>query len=293
MKRLYYIIPAVLLLIGCSDNNHKSDAYGSFEATEIMVSSEANGKLVYLDIDQGEKLFKNELIAIVDTTLYDLQMEQLEAQKSAVKSRYASIDAQIEVLKQQIENLKINLARVENMLKTNTATQKQYDDLEGKLKVLKKQIAASNTQRNSVTKELGVLNTKRNFILEQKIRCKVFNPENGTVLEKYSEQSELTAAGKPLYKIANLNEMTLKVYASASQVNELKIGNKCKVLVDQGSKDSKEYEGIISQIADQAEFTPKIIQTKEVRVNLVYAVKIRVQNDGFIRIGMPGEAMFN
>ena len=293
MKKLIFIISILLILASCSDKTTNSDAFGSFEATEIMISSEANGKIIKLNINEGERLQKNQLIAIIDTTFIDLQIQELKAQKEAIQTKYNNIDAQVKVIQQQIENLDLNIERVNNMLNNQAATQKQLDDLIGQKKVLQKQITALNTQKFSITKEINVLNKKKSFLLEQKLRCKLFNPISGTVLEKFAEEFEITAAGKPLYKIADLSFMTLKVYVSANQLNQLKIGETCKVLVDDGANSLKEYLGKITWISDKAEFTPKIIQTKEVRINLVYAVKIVTKNDSFIRIGMPGEAIFN
>lgn len=293
MKNILFIISIFLLVASCSTNESKSDAFGSFEATDILISSEANGKIIKLSVNEGEKLQKEQLVAIIDTSFFSLQLQELDAQIGAIQTKFSSINAQVNVIKQQIENLDINIARIENMISNQAATQKQLDDLTGQKKVMEKQISAQETQKQSISKELLVLHKKKAFLLEQKSRCKIINPVNGTVLEKYAEVFEMTAAGKPLYKIANLSTMSLKVYVSANQLSHLKLQDACKVLVDDGNNDMKEYAGKITWISDQAEFTPKIIQTKEVRINLVYAIKIEIENDGLIRIGMPGEAVFS
>jgi HlyD family secretion protein len=210
----------------------------------------------------------------------------------SVTTQINSINAQNDILKQQIENLNINISRFGKMLKDDAATQKQYDDLTGQVAIFQKQIAANNTQKSSVAAELFVYESKRATLNEQIKRCTVKSPLNGTIIEKYSEAGEITAAGKPLVKIADLSVMKLKVYASGAQLGSIKIGQQCSVRIDNGKKGYTSFPGIISYISDKAEFTPKIIQTKEERVILVYAVDIEVKNDGSIKSGMPGEAKF-
>jgi HlyD family secretion protein len=210
----------------------------------------------------------------------------------SVRTRIATIDSQNEVLNQQITNLQVNIARIENMLKEDAATQKQYDDLTGQVAVIYKQIAANNTQKTSVAAELSVYESKKATLNEQLKRSCVRSPLTGTVIEKYAEAGEITAAGKPLAKIADLSVIKLKVYISGAQLDNLKIGEECTVRVDDGKKGYKSFPGKISYISGKAEFTPKIIQTKEERVTFVYAVTIDVKNDGTMKSGMPGEAIF-
>lgn len=289
--RLFILITAALLY-GCSQKNTEADAYGNFESTEVMISAETSGRILIFNITEGSDIRSGDAIALIDTTLYHLQKEEVNAGMRSVSTRINSINAQNDILRQQIENLKINIARIENMLKNDAATQKQYDDLTGQMAVLEKQIAANNTQKASVAAELDVLRTKKATLSEQIRRSNVLSPVGGTILEKYSEAGELTVAGKPLVKISDLSLMKLRVYVSGSQLAHIKTGASCTVRIDDGKKGYASFPGTISNISGKAEFTPKIIQTKEERVTLVYAVIIDVPNDGIIKSGMPGEAIF-
>lgn len=293
MKTRLLIIIVVILSGGCKNNTSEADAYGNFEATEVIVSAETNGRILQFNVDEGSRIEKGSTIALIDTTLLHLQRAELEAGMQSIRTRVSSINAQNDILNQQIENLKVNISRIEKMLKDDAATAKQYDDLTGQEAVLRKQIAANNTQKASVAAELDVANSKEASLNEQIIRCNVKSPLNSTVLEKYSEAGEITAAGRPLVKIADLSVIRLKVYVSGAQLGTVKIGHRCTVRIDKGEKGFSSYEGTISYISDKAEFTPKIIQTKDERVTLVYAVKIDVLNDGTLKSGMPGETIFS
>ena len=241
---------------------------------------------------EGSEIDKGSEIALVDTILFHLQKAEINAGMKSVRTRINSINAQNDILNQQIDNLNINIARIENMLKDDAATKKQYDDLTGQVAVLRKQIAANNTQKTSIAAELSVYESKKATLNEQVARSSVKSPLKGTIIEKYSEAGELTAAGKPLVKIADLSVIKLKVYVSGAQLGSVKIGQQCTVRIDDGKKGYSSFTGIISNISGKAEFTPKIIQTKEERVTLVYAVTIDVKNDGTMKSGMPGEAIF-
>jgi HlyD family secretion protein len=210
----------------------------------------------------------------------------------SITTRISSINAQSEIQKQQIENLKINIQRTEKMLKDEAATQKQYDDLTGQEAVLQKQILANETQKASIMAELSISESKKAILYEQIRRSNVKSPLNGIIIEKYAEAGEITTAGKPLAKIADMSMMKLKVYVSGSQLGSIRTGEKCNIRIDKGEKEFTSFPGTISYISDKAEFTPKIIQTKEERVMLVYAVNIDVVNDGSLKSGMPGEALF-
>ena len=288
---LFLIIPAVLLT-ACHNKTDQADAYGNFEATEVIVSAETSGRILKFDVIEGTEIDKGSEIALIDTTLFHLQKDEIDAGMKGVRTRISSINAQNDILTQQIENLNVNIARIENMLKDDAATKKQYDDLTGQVAVLQKQIAANNTQKTSIAAELLVYESKKAILNEQVARSSVKSPLKGTIIEKYSEAGELMAAGKPLVKIADLSLIKLKVYASGAQMGSIKIGQECTVRVDDGKKGYKTFTGTISYISGKAEFTPKIIQTKEERVTLVYAVTIDVKNDGTMKSGMPGEAIF-
>jgi len=292
MKTRSLLLIATIILAGCKNNAGEADAYGNFEATEVTVSSETSGRILMFDLMEGSEIEKGAEIALIDTTLFHLQKAEINAGMKSIRTRIVTIDAQNEILNQQIENLKINIARIENMLKDDAATKKQYDDLTGQVAVLQKQIAANNTQKASIVAELAVYESKKATLNEQLARSSVKSPLKGTIIEKYSEAGELTAAGRPLVKIADLSLMKLKVYISGAQLGGIKIGQECTIRVDDGEKGYTSFPGTISYISGKAEFTPKIIQTKEERVTLVYAVTIDVRNDGTMKSGMPGEAIF-
>jgi len=292
MKTRSLIIISAILLGGCKNNTDKADAFGNFEATEVLVSAETSGRIQKFIVVEGSEINKDAEIALIDTTIFHLQKGEIEATMKSVKTRINSINAQNDILNQQIENLNVNVNRIEKMLKDDAATQKQFDDLSGQVAVLQKQIAANNTQKASVAAELSVYESKKTTLNEQIKRSCVRSPLKGTIIEKYSEAGEITATGKPLVKIADLSVIKLKVYISGAQLGSIKTGQQCTVRIDKGEKEYSSFSGTISYISGKAEFTPKIIQTKEERVTLVYAVNIDVLNDGSLKSGMPGEAIF-
>lgn len=289
MKYKTIIFILALSFFGCSNQNDHSDAYGNFEAETIIVSSEASGKVLQLNIEKGQKIEAGSVAALIDTVQVHLKIQQIEAQKAAIEAKRQSIRAQVAVFEEQKKNLQINEQRITKMLEDNAATQKQLDDITGQISVIDKQIESTKTQFNSINNELLVLETQQEATLDLLNRCKVISPASATILETYIEQGELAAPGKPLFKMANLDELTLKVYVSGAQLPNIKIGQEVEVLVDKNEKENQSFTGKITWISSEAEFTPKIIQTKEERVKLVYAVKVGVKNDGTLKIGMPGE----
>jgi HlyD family secretion protein len=292
MKTRSLIIILTVILAGCKNGADQADAYGNFEATEVIISSETSGRILKFEAMEGSEIDKGSEIALIDTTLFNLQKAEINAGMTSVRTRISTISAQNDILNQQIDNLNVNIKRIENMLKDDAATKKQYDDLTGQVAVLQKQIAANNTQKASIAAELSVYESRRATLDEQVTRSSVRSPIKGTIIEKYSEAGEMTAAGKPLVKVADLSLMKLKVYISGAQLGGIKLGQECTVRVDDGKKGYMSFPGTISYISGKAEFTPKIIQTKEERVTLVYAVTIDVKNDGTMKSGMPGEAIF-
>jgi len=292
MKTRSLIIIAAVIFTGCRNGADEADAYGNFEATEVIVSAETSGRILKFEVTEGTDIDKGSEIALIDTTLFHLQKAEINAGMKSVRTRISTISAQNDILNQQIDNINININRIENMLKDDAATKKQYDDLAGQVAVLQKQVAANNTQKTSVAAELSVYESKKATLNEQLTRSSVKSPLKGTVIEKYSEVGELTAAGKPLVKIADLSLIRLKVYVSGAQLGSIKTGQDCIVRIDEGEKGYRSFTGYVSYISGKAEFTPKIIQTKEERVTLVYAVTIDVKNDGTLKSGMPGEAIF-
>jgi HlyD family secretion protein len=292
METRTFIIIAALLLSGCKNKTDKADAFGNFEATEVIVSSETTGRILQIDPVEGTRIDKGAKIALVDTTLLHLQKAEIDAAMRSIRTRIISINAQNEILNQQIANLNINIDRIGKMLKDDAATQKQLDDLTGQVAVLQKQIVSNNTQKESVAAELSVSASKKMTLNEQIKRSTVLCPLSGTIIEKYTEAGEITGAGKPLVKVADLSVMKLKVYVSGAQLGSIKTGQQCTVRVDSGKNGYSSFPGTVSYISDKAEFTPKIIQTKEERVTLVYAVNVDVKNEGTMKSGMPGEVKF-
>ncbi len=290
-KYLYLIFP--IIFAACSGNDNKSDAYGNFEAKEVIISAETQGKIIEFSAEEGQRLEKDQIVGFIDTITLSIQKEQLTAQKQAIASKTSSIKAQIAVQEEQKSILSTEKDRIEKLYNDNAATQQQYDDITGKYDVLVKQISVTKTQISSVSKEIKVIDSQVKLIDEQISRSIIRNPIEGVLLEKYLEENEIAIPGKALYKIAEMDEIELRVYVSGSQLPNIQNGQKVRVFIDKDDETNQEYEGEVFWISDQAEFTPKIIQTKEERVNMVYAVKIRVKNDGKIKIGMPGEVMFN
>jgi len=278
--------------MACSGGDNESDAYGNFEAKEVIVSAEAQGKILEFRLEEGNTVKKGQYIGYIDTIPLSIQKEQLMAQKQAVKSKITNIRAQVDVQEEQKATLKRELERIKELYSENAATQQQLDEIKGRYDVVVKQIAAIKTQITSVSKEMDVIDKQIKLLTEKISNSKIINPMDGVILEKYLEKHEIAVTGKALYKVARLDEIELRVYVSGAQLPGIKIGQKVKVLIDKDKKTNQEYNGEVFWISDQAEFTPKIIQTKEERVNMVYAVKIRVKNDGKIKIGMPGEVKF-
>ncbi len=293
MSKFLILLMAVTAFVSCNDDTQKADAYGNFEAEETMVSAEANGKILWLDIEEGLVVEKNLTIGLIDTIMPALQLKEVVAQGERIRANIKSIESQSNIIKQQKENLLIDLNRIKNLKSSGAATQKQFDDVTGGLQVIEKQIEANEVQKLAIITELKVLNTKKMLINEQLNKCRIKNPIKGTILEKYAQFGEITAAGKPLYKIADVENIILRAYVSGGQLHKIIKGGKCKVLIDKGKKEYMEFSGTITWISDKAEFTPKIIQTKKERVSMVYAIKIKVKNNGSIKIGMPGEVFFN
>jgi HlyD family secretion protein len=287
MKHLF-ILTFLLSLFSCNSNDNKADGYGNFEATEVTISAEANGKLEYLNLEEGDIIEPNTLVGLVDTIQLHLSKQQLLASKATVYSKSENVLSQISVLQAQLKTVLTEQKRIQNMFSENAATKRQVDEIEGKIDVIKEQIKGVQTQNAPIINEIASLDVQIKKINDQIKNSKIVNPIKATVLAKYAEPNEITSFGKPLYKIANLSQMTLRVYISETQLPHVKLNQKVTVKIDSGTG-MKSYPGTISWISSVAEFTPKIIQTKEERVNLVYAVKVEVKNDGGLKIGMPAE----
>jgi len=283
------LIIIAILAASCNSDKDKPDAYGSFEATEVTVSSLANGRILLFNVEEGQLLDSNQLIGFVDTTDLHLKKLQIMDSKNATGSRRDDLAAQIAVQEQSRENILIEKNRVIRLLRDGAATQKQLDDINSSLNMIEKQIASIKSQFRGIEDQIGSTEQQIAQVRESIKNSRIVNPVKGTVLTKFAETNEVTSFGKPLYKIADLREMQLRVYVSGAQLPQIKIGDKVEVRIDKDEKNNTKMEGMVSWISQSAEFTPKTIQTKEERVNLVYAVKVRVLNDGSLKIGMPGE----
>ena len=275
----------------CSNQETLSDGYGNFDAhAEVIVSSQTMGELLYFNVEEGSLLKAGTVVGLVDTTQLHLKKVVLKNQMKAIASKLNNINASIAVQQQQLKISKINQRRIQNLFRSKAATQKQMDDINGMVELNKKQINATKTQKENVYTELRSIDAQIAEVNESIKQSLITNPVNGTILLKYAEKGELATPGKPLYKIANLKTLELKAFVSGSQLSHIKIGQKVKVYYDKDKKTDNEVDGTIVWISSQAEFTPKTIQTKQERVDLVYAVKIKVSNtNGALKIGMPGE----
>lgn len=292
MNRIYLLLLLVVLASACKNGDETSDAYGNFEADETIVSSEIAGKLMRFEGEEGRQVKKGDVLAVIDSSTVKLQIEQLQAQMKAVAVKKVNLRAQIEVSQQQLKNAKITQDRVHKLFADKAATQQQVDDVDGQVRVLEQQVLSQQTQFASIDSEIAVLQTQIASAENQLEKSVITSPVNGTVLEKYTELGELAAPSKALVKLADLSELDLRVYVSGAQLPHVKLGQQVEVLIDEDRKTNQHLQGVVSWISSEAEFTPKIIQTKEERVKMVYAVKVKVKNDGRLKIGMPGEVNF-
>lgn len=295
MKVLKYLTALFIAfnLYACGNKGLEYDASGIFETTEVIVSSQGNGEIKHFDITEGDVLEPNQQVGLIDTLQLFLKKNQLEASIGSVKNKKTTPATQIAALQQQIETQKREQKRYQNLISLNAANQKQLDDINAQIKLLEKQLAAQyetiNNTNSSLTDEGVSLEAQIAQLKDQIAKSVITSPIKGTVLAKYAEQGELATQGKALFKIADVETMYLRAYITASQLTTAKIGQNVKVYSDLGESDRKEYAGKITWISDKAEFTPKTIQTRDERANLVYAIKIEVKNDGYIKKGMYGE----
>lgn len=288
---------SALLPVACSNNKTDYDASGIFESTEVIVSSQVSGQLMEFTVTEGQQLQADSYLGYVDTTQLYLKKQQLMASRTAVSSRSTSVPRQIASLKEQIATQKRELARFGNLVKLNAANQKQVDDIQSQLSVLEKQLAAQTellvNNNQGISGESTALESQIAQIEDQLLKSRITSPIQGTVLTKYAEPGEFTAPGKALFKVSDMQQMYLRAYITSDQLTQLKQGQPVTVYADFGEDQMRTYPGTISWIADKAEFTPKTIQTRNERANLVYAVKIAVTNDGYLKNGMYGEVKFN
>lgn len=297
--KLFKIAGSLFLLsclVACGNRKSSCDATGTFETTEVLVSSEAAGKLLNFDVEEGTHLTAGKEVGLIDTVQLYLKKLQLQASMKSVESQRPDFNKQIAATKQQITTAEREKRRVENLLKAGAANQKQLDDWDAQIALLQRQLMAQmsslRNSTNSLTEQGSSVGIQVAQVEDQLAKCRISSPINGTVLAKYAEAGELAVIGKPLFKVANVEQMYLRAYITSEQLSQVKLGDKVTVFSDYGGDERKEYIGVVTWISDRSEFTPKTILTKDERANLVYAVKIAVKNDGYLKIGMYGEVRF-
>ncbi len=285
-------LPVFLVLaVSCSIDKDIADAYGNFEVEETTISAQASGELLKFDVEEGRTLESGQIIGAVDSAILVIQRDEILANIRSVSIKKTNISAEEKVLEAEMKNLIRERGRVELLIKSEAATQKQLDDLMGNIEVLKRKMMTIKSQFALIDAQVTSLYTKVDLVNEQISKCKIINPTEGLVLTKLARKNELVAPGKPLYKIADMTKVYLKAYISETQLATVKQGQKVTVIIDY--KDGKkELPGTLTWVSSESEFTPKIIQTREERVNLVYAIKVAVINDGYLKLGMPGEVKF-
>jgi HlyD family secretion protein len=294
---LIYLLLSLFCITSCKEKTNNHDASGSFEATETIIAAEATGKLLQLNIEEGQSLDSGQLIGFIDSTQLHLSKLQLVQNKKAILSGRPEENTQVEALKTELSNAVNDHRRTERLVKAGIASEKQLDDEAAKIATLQARITAQESSLHTTTSSLNEqgssVDVQMREINDQLKKSVIINPVKGTVLTKYAEQYEMAVLGKPLYKIADLSTIILRAYITGDQLHQVKTGQKVRVFTDDGQGGFKETEGLITWVNDKAEFTPKTIQTKNERANLVYAIKVSVKNDGYLKIGMYGEVMWN
>ena len=296
MKRTAMICVAAAVLTGCNANRSGYDAEGYFESTEVTVSAESSGKILYFNAEEGADVEAGTLLGCIDTVqLYLTRMQLAKSAESVLKNR-PDIAKQVQAMKEQLKTLEREKDRVARLLADGAATQKQMDDIESQIAVVEVQLDAQETALENSVSSLDAQSSSIGMQIAQiddkLAKCRISSPVSGTVLTKYAEAGEFVAAGRPLFKVADLDRVYLRAYVTSAQLSEIKIGQQVKVYSDYGKGYSKEYPGTVTWISSQSEFTPKNIQTDDERRNLVYAIKVAVGNDGLIKLGMYGGIVF-
>lgn len=293
---IYTFFVIIFILFSCGKEERLTDANGVFEATEVIISAESNGKILSFQVQEGDNLSKDQIIGLIDSTQLNFNLQKMEANKITVQSNRPDIRAQIEATEREIAKQEREKDRIAKLLAGEVATQKQMDDIEALILILKAKLRAQKSQLNnsvnSVDAQSNTIDVQIAQLKDQIEKCNIKSPIDGTILVKYAEQGEMTGIGKPLFKIANLKNMILKAYVTADQLAQIKLGQEVEVLAEFGESENRSYKGKISWISAKSEFTPKTIQTQDERANLVYAVKILVENDDYLKIGMYGGFKF-
>lgn len=297
MKSAVYLLGLAVLFFSCHGEDGEYDATGVFETTEVIVSAQGTGEIMRFDVDEGQTVDAEVELGYIDTVQLSLKKQELLANLEATDSRRYNVGRQIASLREEIATQKREQQRYQNLVQAKAANQKQLDDINARLATLEKQLAAqTETLENgnrTVSGQVRMLEAQLAQVEDQIGKCRISSPINGTILSKYAEAGELASQGRALFKVGDIVNMYLRAYITADQLTELKIGQSVRVFADEGESRRREYAGTVSWISDKAEFTPKTIQTRDERANLVYAVKIQIQNDGFVKRGMYGEIKIN
>ena len=296
MKKIFAMASVALMLAACGGNEKEFDATGTFEATETTVFAEHNGQLAVFSVNEGDNIASDVEVGIIDTTQIWLKIQQMGATKEVYQSQKPDMEAQIAATRQQLAKAQQDEQRYRELVADGAAPSKILDDATNQVKVLQKQLAAQqsalSTSTRSLDKQMAATDVQVSQLRDQLRKCHIVPPTKGTVLEKYVERGEFVTVGKPLFKIADTQDMYLRAYVTSAQLQNIKLGQKVKVFADYGDGQRKEYDGTISWISSRSEFTPKTILTDDERADLVYAVKVAIKNDGFVKIGMYGEVKF-
>ncbi len=295
--KLFYFLMPMICMFSCHNKENDFDASGTFEAVETIVAAESNGQILQLNVEEGQQLEAGQKVGYIDSTQLAINKMQLKQNKKAILSGRPQEQIQTDALKKQLANALLDRNRTEKLVKGGVASQKQLDDANAKVATLQSQISAQKNSleitNENLTEQGNTVGVQLKGVEDQLNKSIIVNPIKGTVLTKYAEQYEIAVIGKPLYKIANLESLNLRAYITGTQLPQIKIGQQVKVRIDQGEKKYKEYQGTISWISDKSEFSPKTIPTKDERANLVYAIKVKVKNDGYLKIGMYGEVLWS
>ena len=283
-------------LISCGSNEKEFDATGTFEATEVTVAAEQNGALITFNVNEGDEIALGKEVGLIDTTQIWLKIQQAGATKEVYQSQKPDMEAQIAATRQQLAKAKQDQQRYKELVADGAAPSKMLDDASNLVSVLQKQLDAQisslSTNTNALNKQMAATDVQVSQLLDQLQKCHIAAPIKGTVLEKYVEKGEFVATGKPLFKMADTEQMFIRAYVTSAQLQNIKVGQKAKVFADYGDGEKKEYEGTVSWISSRSEFTPKTILTDDERADLVYALKVAFKNDGYVKIGMYGEVKF-
>ncbi|WP_286007523.1 HlyD family secretion protein [Barnesiella viscericola] len=297
-KQIFYVATAAALLAlgSCTDRSREFDACGQIEATEVVVSAEANGRIIALQVTEGDKLTAGEVVGVIDSVQTYLQKEELVRKRSNTQTKWVDIDRQLASQYAQLNKLKSDRERYQALEAKDAATRKQVDDLVSQIAVTEREIAAQrqNYERNNagIREELALYDVQIAEKDDQLSKCRIVAPIDGTVLTKFAEAGELVTSGKSLFKLADLKQVYVRAYLTTAQLAEVKLGDTVRVTIEDGTDKPRTYEGRLVWIADEAEFTPKNIQTKDERADLVYAAKIALDNDGYLKLGMYAYVRF-